>query len=318
MESYSMRIHPNDIAAFAFILYWNGNLEKSMKRWEIVKDQRKRVNGEQDRSTLRISFWIADCLHHLDRTEEADEIIRGVVGTQERVLGGDDDDTLDSYQLLANVLNRQSKTKEAEDILKRLLTLYESKYGHAHLHPAALLVQSSLANNLRIQKRFSETETFSKKILLKMKEILGEDDDITLHTLSNLSLALIYQKKWVEAEDIVRDVVAKFTRRHGRQHSDTLTSLFNHAMCRFGRRDLNGAGTIFREVLELRERTLGRDHPSTVNTRKWLENIIQAQESLRTTSFQLPDTGHSPTPIGLRPIPTVKANTETTSQDRTF
>jgi tetratricopeptide (TPR) repeat protein len=284
MESCNMHIHPNDIAAFAYILYQNGNREESMKRWEIVRYWRKRVNGEQHKSTLRISFWIADCLRHLNRVEEAEAIIREVVGTQEKLLGGDHQHTFDSYRLLADILSEQSKTEEAEDILKHLLTLNGTKYDADD--PTTLLVQSSLVDNLRIQHRLSETEALSKKILPTMREIFEEDDDITLHTLNNLSLALINQKKWAEAEDILSDVVAKRTRRYGKQHISTLTSLGNLAVCRLGRGKLNEADTIFREVLELRERTLGKDHPSTIHTRRWLEDVTQAQKSLRATTVQ--------------------------------
>jgi hypothetical protein len=147
MESRNMHTHPNDVAAFAYILYINGRYEEAIERWAKVRGDCKKPNGEQDVSTLRMS-------------------------------------------------------------------LHESKYGQEHRK--TFLVQSSLANSLHIQGRFSEAETSLKSILPMMKERLGEDDEFTLSTQNSLSITLINQKKWTEAEYILNDMVAKYRREYGK------------------------------------------------------------------------------------------------------
>jgi tetratricopeptide (TPR) repeat protein len=275
LESRKMVIHPNHSSALAYMLYKNGNYEEAMKRREKVREECRRANGGEHRSTLRMSFWIAECLLFMQRLEAAEELIREVVKTQERVLGEDSDAVLDSYQALAEILKFQQQTEEAETILKRLLALSENKNGQRHRR--TLRIQWSLAANLHLQKRYSEAEALSRSVLPMTKEVLGDDVDTTLATLNTLSAALMDQGKWAEAEDILRELITKTTLTRGKHHPHTLLFQFNFTLCLIQRESFDEAEKILEEVVKVQEKILGKDHPSTINSRTQLEYVIRQQ-----------------------------------------
>jgi tetratricopeptide (TPR) repeat protein len=281
LESRKVDIHPTDMASFSYILYRGGQYEASLKRWEMVAEGSKKVNGEEHSSTLQALYRMADCLHFLDRSDEAEELSRSVTKTQERVLGLSDDRTINSYELLAEILTLKGKTKEAEDHLQKALVSNRNKYGEDHWR--TFDIQSLLAANLFYQMRYTDGEQILKDILEPMKEALGEDDLITLYTLSTLSRGLMDHEKWDEAQTILDDLVEKRTRIYGSHHPFTLNSLYSSAICRSERGMFDEAKTIFSDILELQERSLGNDHADTIETRKALERIAGREELSKTT-----------------------------------
>jgi hypothetical protein len=124
-----------------------------------------------------------------------------------------------------------------------------------------------------------------------MKEVLGEDDDITLCTLNTLSIALMDQDKWAEAEDILSELIIKETKIHAKHHPDTLGFQFNLSQCLLGTGNFKEAEQILKEVVEFREKILGRDHPHTIDSRNQLEYVIQVQEGRHSTN------SHPPSPL---------------------
>jgi tetratricopeptide (TPR) repeat protein len=292
-----MAIHTNQSSALANIVLVNGHIEEAMKRWERVRDECRRVEGEEHRSTLRLSYWIAGCLRRLQRLQEAEILIRVVMKTQGRVLGedSDDDDVLFSYQVLADILRDQGTTKEAAKILKRLLALSERKYGQGHR--GTLGIKSSLAANLFIQRRYSEAEILSANILPLAKEELGEDDDITLDTLGILSDLYKKQGRWPEAENILLELVTLKTTKYGKEHPSTSHSRSNLALCLMHKGSLDETQRILQDTIETQSKILGNGHPNTVQSRQRLESVIRKQGLLsiptRVTEDDLKVTGQS-------------------------
>jgi tetratricopeptide (TPR) repeat protein len=299
LESRKMAIHPNYSSVFAYIFLKNGDYEEAMKRREKVREECRQANGEEHISTLRMSYWIAVCLLNMQRLEEAEEVIRRVVKTQEKVLEEDSNDILDSYRILANILRSQQQTEEAEKILKRLLALSESKNGQRHWR--TLGIQRSLAVNLYIQVRYSEAEALSRSVLPMMKEVFGEDDDTTLQTLNTLSIALIGQGKWAEAENIFSDLITKATLTRGKHHPDTLLFQYNLTLCLIQRESFDESQKILEEVVKVQEKLLGKDHPDTIDSRTKLEYVIRQHRVPRSTNSQPP---HSPSNGQSPPKPT--------------
>lgn len=276
IESRRVEIHVNDIAAFAYVLGHAGMHEDSMRKWEKVKEECQRAQGHEHWSTLLASYYIAGCLYHLDRYEEAEEILRKILAVQKRDMGEDDIHTLISYELLALILKWQGRTKEAEVISKRVLAVYQSHYGSEDHR--TLRIQSVLADNLFEQRNYLGAETILRNVLPMMNIALGEDDDTTFYASNTLSVALLRQGKWEEAEDILQNLVTAHNRVYGKSHPDTLLVSFNLSLCLHHRNELEEAKRIQVEVLEIEERTLGKNHMSTINTRETLNRTLQAMQ----------------------------------------
>jgi tetratricopeptide (TPR) repeat protein len=277
LESRKMTIHPNHLSAFAYIMFINGNYEESMRIREKVRDECRRVNGDEDISTLRVSYRIATCHWRLQRLAEAEELIRRVMKAQKRVLGDDNDEVLLSYRLLAHILRDLQQTEEAEKILMRLLALHMIKYGQEH--SKTLSTQLSIVTNLHTQKRYSEAEALSRYILPIMTEVLREGDAITLYTSNILSLALMGQEKWAEAGAILSGLVVKTTTLRGKHHPNTLMFQFNHTQYLIYQENLDEAKGILQYIVGVQEKVLGMNHTHTVESRNRLQNVIRAQKA---------------------------------------
>jgi tetratricopeptide (TPR) repeat protein len=286
LDSRKMIIDLNHSSALASVVFVNGNDEEAMRRWEKVRDECRRVNGDEHASTLWVSYQIAFCLFTMERLEEAEELIRKVVEAQGRVLRGDDDDVLSAYKLLGDILRMQHKTEEGEKILKRLLALNENENGPEHRR--TLGIQWSLATNLHDQKRYSEAEELSRSVLPIMKEVLGEEDDVTLQTLNMLSGALVEQRKWAEAEDILSELITKSTTTRGKHHPDTLVYQYNFTLCLVEKESFDEAEKMLREVVAAQEKIIGKEHPHTIYSRNRLEYVIQQRNVPRSTKSQPP------------------------------
>jgi tetratricopeptide (TPR) repeat protein len=286
LENGKLAIHPNGSSSLAHIVYVNGNYQEAMTKWEKIRDECRRVNGDAHKSTFWMSLSIGVCLYRTGRSEEAEAMIRMVVATQEKALGKDAGDVLLTYRLLGDILSDQGKTEEAEKMLARILILNKSKYGQENWR--TLDTKLSLADNLHVQERYSEAEEMLKDILQKMKEVLGEDDVLTLRALYILSTALINQKKWVEAEDILADLISKQTINYGNHHRHTRTSLYNLTLCLSRREKFDEAERILEEIVKVEERTLGKDHPSTIQSSNQLEYVIRQQQKIRSSTNNQP------------------------------
>jgi tetratricopeptide (TPR) repeat protein len=298
LENQSMAIHPNELTGLAYTTYTNGYYEEAMRRWEKVREGCRQMNGEEDRSTLRMSYWIARCLYRMNRLEEAEVMLGEVVEVQEKVLGKEDNHTLSSYRRLSNILTARRKTEEAENILKRLLTLSEIKYGQEHWR--TLSIQSSLAHNLFIQEQYAEVEVMSRSVLPIMKKELGDSDSIVLDTSNSLSLALMEEKKFADAEDVLREMITTHETKSGRQHPHTLTCLCTFARCLIQKGDLDEAEKVLREVIEAREKVLGRNHPQSIDALSQLEYVTQQKELRSSTTTRPTNPSKPPLPPPIR------------------
>jgi hypothetical protein len=58
LESYKKDIHSNDIAAFTYIAIKTGKFQESMTKWEQLRDECGRVNGQEHKSTLHMSHRV--------------------------------------------------------------------------------------------------------------------------------------------------------------------------------------------------------------------------------------------------------------------
>lgn len=149
--------------------------------------------------------------------------------------------------------------------------------------PAALVVESLLADSKRQEGKLPDAEKISRSVAARQLRLLGRDHPDTLHTLDGLATVLRYRGKYAEAQSWLEDILARRRRLQGPEHPDLLETLDNLALVylRLGRNE--EAEALARQAVANTLKARGPEHPDTLSAQNDLAVILRELGKLEET-----------------------------------
>lgn len=111
----------------------------------------------------------------------------------------------------------------------------------------------------------------------EQRRLLGDDDPVTLRTMSSRGFALMAAGKPEAAEAVLRAALAAQQRVRGATHQETLQTANYLAQSLTTLGKLKEAETLLRETLSQFERADGSESPAALNARRSLDSVIATQ-----------------------------------------
>ncbi|KAG8708122.1 hypothetical protein FRC09_001430 [Ceratobasidium sp. 395] len=131
-------------------------------------------------------------------------------------------------------------------------------------HPLTLRSMDSLARICYRQRRWTEAEQLSRKVLDIRRRVWSNKHLELLRSLKNLASIYADQQRWKEVEALEREALDIRERVWGNQHPDTLSNLSDLAATYRYQERWEEADALERKVLETRRRVWGDEHPDTL------------------------------------------------------
>jgi tetratricopeptide (TPR) repeat protein len=266
---------------FGLCLYSDGRYNEAEELFLQVMETRKRVLGEEHRSTLTSIGNLAAIYRNQGRWKEAEERLVQVIEIKKRVLGEEDPSTLISMTNLAATYKDRGQWKDAEELLVLEIEIRKRVLGEED--PSTLTSMAILAATYSSQGRLKEAEELIVQVIETWKRVVGEEHPSTLTSMANLASTYKNQGRWKEAEELLVQVIEVRKRVLRKEHPDTLTSMNCLALTWKGYGRHAEALKLMKECVLLQTRILGFNHPNTLDSRtalvKWQTEILEASTS---------------------------------------
>lgn len=124
---------------------------------------------------------------------------------------------------------------------------------------------------------YSESAHWFQRALAINKQEVGEEDQQTLTTMSNLAEAIRAQGKLAEARELHEKTLSISQRVLGERHPDTLASMNNLAETLRAMSDFTSARTLHEQTLEINRQLWGLNHHQTLASINNLAETLRAQ-----------------------------------------
>jgi hypothetical protein len=134
-----------------------------------------------------------------------------------------------------------------------------------------------IAERLKVRGRLQEAEGLMAEVLEYCEKMLGEDDEMTLTSLSFLAGVYESQERYHEAEKMHRRW-GDSMRKTGKQNEDTLVNILKLAELLKKQNKLEEAEQYAKTGLEKYEEILGNDHEYTGFARYMLAGVLHKQK----------------------------------------
>jgi serine/threonine protein kinase/tetratricopeptide (TPR) repeat protein len=254
--------------------------------------------GAEGAAALGARTQYANLLVELERTSEAEVILREVLATRIRVFGRDANDTQIAFNSLAVLLHKLERLDEAEELYREAVEIGQRALGGEHAD--TLTARMNLASLLRSRGKVAEAEPMMVTLCADLRKVFGESHTKTAEASkvlaelyrdlgrfkdaaplleecvairrraqgeetqgvadAKVALALVLQRlgEASRAVTLQREVAATYARLHGAESSRTLNTRLNLANS-LDARGADEAEAIFKDVLEVSRRALGED-----------------------------------------------------------
>ncbi|MEV1121481.1 tetratricopeptide repeat protein [Actinosynnema sp. NPDC049800] len=261
---------------------------------------------------LDVRACLAEILHDLGRSEEAEAELRDVVAERGRVLGPTALDTLEAKHRFGHLLWDRGRLARAADEHRELLATSVEHRGdddaftqivrvcharvlqqlgrlgeaEAELRRACSAPESPLnarwflSGLLRSRLRFDEAEVEHRRALDEFVRVLGDEHPQTLAVRHDFGHLLEEKDSLPAAEAEHRQVIEAQVRLFGATHPNTLKT--RHCRARILRKQerFDEAETEFRAVLAAREAALGPEHHLVLGVRHQLGHLSEQRGDL--------------------------------------
>lgn len=187
---------------------------------------------------------------HVKKIEEATEIFRSILESQEQNIGPDDPRTLITKNNLALSLSNQCNYNDAETLFRQTLDTRLRVLGEDD--PRTINTMHNLADCLTKQASYEEAEEFALRALNLSKLMFGEEHPDTLLTMRILTRILESQHRYAEAEESCRHALGIHTRIRGPDHSETIKDMADLARILHDQGKHAQAEAFFQEVYSRR------------------------------------------------------------------
>ena len=280
IERGELREYPlAEAAALAAIGRSYGGLglsEQSLPCLERAFEIRLEHAGADNRETLLNMIDLAWVLESVDRTDEAEELVREAHERAQAVFARDDIERWMIQNQLADLHIRSARYDEAEELL--IEASAEADGLNMVKGFDTFKITRSLANLYWYTDRQEEALALEREIADRARETLGEHHPETLTSRSRLANGLrMAGGHEDEAEEIMLEVIAGQREALGDRHSATLTSLWNIGVIYKKQGRWPEAETALREVLDTRRAVFGSNHSSVASALNSLGPILGRQ-----------------------------------------
>ena len=236
-----------------------------LARWEEAEKQQRHALAEAEahsHSTLvaLASNELATLLHHTNRLEEAEPLMRRALAIDGAVFGKQHPVLATRLNNLAQLLKSTNRIEEAEPLMRRALAIDEVAFGRQHPNVAIRL--NNLACLLQDTSRIGEAEPLFRRALKIEVAAFGEHHPNVAINLNNLATLLRDTDRIEEAEPLLRRALEIGEAAFGRRHPTVATYLANLASLVQNTGRIADAEPLIRRALEIDEAALGEHHPT--------------------------------------------------------
>jgi tetratricopeptide (TPR) repeat protein len=188
---------------------------------------------------------------------------RRAISLRQELYGKESIEYLNGVCDLSVLLHDVGRDEEAAAIAGPALETARGLSGD-HRELIARLI-NSYANSVRFDA--IKSKRLYDEAYAMYRELEGDDGELTLMTMNNISAWYMDQGNIAEAERMTRDVLARRTRLHGEDHPDVIVSLKNLGACLRAQDRLPEAIEVMKKCVEIGDRVRGVSHPSQLNAR---------------------------------------------------
>lgn len=271
-------------AGFAVWLYRKQRYGEAEALERRVLEEKARVNGPRDPSTITAKANLAATLSSSGKTAEARDLYRELLGDREELLGeqnplvadtkrklaqemialreyeaarpiqeaaSDGDPTINDRERMAIILENVGEPEAARPLREAILEWWTERYGEDDDRTLESLAES--VGNLRMGKQPEEAYLSCRRLLEGRMRTGGEDAAAThdaKHLLASICLEL---DKAEEAVLLAQEIVDSRARTLGPTHPLTLEAKTFLGVARYKQGDFRAAFEVEREVLEARQ-----------------------------------------------------------------
>ncbi|KAF5548421.1 hypothetical protein FMEXI_4771 [Fusarium mexicanum] len=247
---------------------------------------RRELLGEDHIETLVITSDLAGSLARLRRFEESDKLQRGLIETFRRLHGDEDENTLDAMSNLSVHLSQQDRNDEAIALDLQVLEVRKRVFGEEHMGTIHVM------DNLGVSLEGKEAEELQIRVIEARTKTFGKEHPSTAFSMANLAMTYFNDGQLGKAEDLLLEAVEIDKKILGEDHPTTLRIMSNlgSVWLLFGQKFLNDrhlypdvdmlgdAKRLFEECLRLQIKRLGADDSETIETRRLLDECLEAME----------------------------------------
>lgn len=168
-------------------------------------------------------------------------------------------ETISSYEQMGTLLSARGDLFNARQMLEDAL---EKRANVQGVKQAAMSeANTELAYVYRRLGKFQEAENLYRSLIEIYRQNLGEDDPLTIKSLSSLGVTLHGRGKLAEAEEIYRDVLDKRLKLYDTAHPDIAMSYNNLGSLLLNRGKFEESEEMLTEALNMRLSLFGESHP---------------------------------------------------------
>ncbi|KDN60507.1 hypothetical protein CSUB01_06094 [Colletotrichum sublineola] len=246
------------VGYLSYLGHWNEEEKILVQALEL----KKKILGEEDKSTLATMGNLAITYRYQGRLEEAERLFNSVLEISTRLLGEEHPLTLETTNDLAGIYHSRGRLEDAERLYNSVQGISIRVLGEEH--PTSLNIIGNLAITYGDQGRLEEAEELELRVVGIKKKLFGPNHPATVFSISQLVSTYRTQGRLEEAEDLGGQVVEMKEILHGRDHPSTLVSMANLSNTYLDQGRLEEAEELGVQVMERKKKLLGQDHPSTI------------------------------------------------------
>ena len=236
-----------------------------LARWEECEEQLQHALAEATAlgDTMLVAPALNDLaalLHHTNRLEEAEPLMRRALAIDEATFGRQHPILAIRLNNLAQLLKSTNRIEEAEPLIRRALAIDEAAFGKRHSNVAIRL--SNLASLLQDTNRIGEAEPLFRRAFEIDVAAFGEQHPTVAIDLNNLATLLHDTDRIEEAEPLLRRALQIGEAAFGQRHPTVATYLDNLASVLRNTGRIEDAEPLMRRALEIDEAAFGAQHPT--------------------------------------------------------
>lgn len=224
----------------------NDEAETMCRKALEILERVERKDSQDLRESRNILAVILLNTYQHKKVEEATEILKSVLASEEQNLGLEHPSTLMFMHNLALAFSNQHKYEEAESFYCKTLEIKLRILGEDD--PSTMISMNSLAWTLFYQYRFEEAHEFAQRALDLRKGVLDEDHPDTLNTMQLLSRILNCQDKSQETEELCRHALAVHKTALGDNAHQTISCTYTLTQILVKQQKFDEAEEFFRKV----------------------------------------------------------------------